>query len=137
MSREDTHGQKAGRGVRWRAGKVSRADVVDVSQKAERFEDKLKDVPGSLGKMIMQLRLLFEMIRDYVSGTYARTPWFTIATATASVLYFLTPLDLVPDFIPLIGYIDDAMVIAFALKGMRGELRKYCQFKGYDPEEYF
>lgn len=137
MGREDIHEQKAGEALKGMAGKVSGADVVSVSKKKERFDKKLKHVPGSFGRMIRQLKLLFEMTRDYVSGTYKNVPWFTIATATASLLYFLSPIDLIPDFIPMLGYVDDAMVISLAIKGMQSALREYCQFKEYDPEEYF
>lgn len=65
------------------------------------------------------------MLKDYKSKKYTETPWMSIAAIIFALLYVLNPLDLVPDFIPFIGYIDDASVIALTLKMMGGEVEAY------------
>jgi len=44
-----------------------------------------------------------------------RTPWYAKALAIAVVAYALSPLDLIPDFIPVLGYVDDLLILPFAL----------------------
>jgi uncharacterized membrane protein YkvA (DUF1232 family) len=48
---------------------------------------------------------------------------------TGALLYVLTPLDLIPDFIPLAGFVDDAAVFAFVLTFAQGDLVRYREWK--------
>ena len=40
-----------------------------------------------------------------------RTPWYARALAMALAAYALSPIDLIPDFVPLLGYLDDAILL--------------------------
>jgi len=117
--------------------RVKRADVETIVQRQQELDEKLKQVPGKLLKMINQVKLLFEMIRDYCQGAYKEVPWASIAMAVGALAYFLSPVDLIPDFIPVIGYLDDAMVVALAIKAIQEDLRAYCNFKKYETVQYF
>jgi uncharacterized membrane protein YkvA (DUF1232 family) len=44
-----------------------------------------------------------------------RTPWYARAVAGAVLVYALSPLDLIPDFIPVIGYLDDLIVVPIGI----------------------
>ena len=59
----------------------------------------------------------------------ARAP---LRTAAAAVVYFVNPLDLVPDFLPLLGFVDDAAVIGFVVESLREEMRRYQGFLHQD-----
>lgn len=117
--------------------KISEKDVERVVEKKEEFEKKLKSVPGKLGKMVNQLKLLFELIAAYWNGGYREIPFISIAAAAFAVAYFVSPIDLIPDFIPVVGYMDDAAVIALTMLAIHEDLRTFCQFKGYDLAKYF
>lgn len=117
--------------------KVSEKDVERVVKKKEEFEKKLKGVPGKFGKMVNQLKLLFELIAAYWNGEYKEIPFVSIAMAVFAVVYFVSPIDLIPDFIPVVGYMDDAAIVALTMLAIQEDLRAFCQFKGYDPAEYF
>jgi uncharacterized membrane protein YkvA (DUF1232 family) len=119
------------------ARKVRPEDVERLSRREEEFHQKTRDVPGRLKKMVNQVKLLFEMIRAYAQKEYREVPWATIAKAAFAIIYFFSPVDLIPDFIPFVGYIDDAAVIALVVESIQDDLRKYCHFRGYDPEQYF
>ena len=52
----------------------------------------------------------------YLAVRDPRTPWYARAVAAAVVAYALSPIDLIPDFIPIVGSFDDAIVAALALR---------------------
>ena len=47
--------------------------------------------------------------------SHPRTPWYAKACGLLTLLYLLAPIDLIPDFIPVLGYADDA-IVAFVLR---------------------
>lgn len=87
-------------------------------QKAENNEIPLKEI-------IEKLQLLFEVLQAWYKGTYNEMPKGSIIMIIASILYFVSFIDLIPDFIPVIGYIDDAAIIAFAIKRLTADLEKF------------
>ena len=77
---------------------------------------------------------LLRMIRAWARGEYERLPRKTIIVAIAAVIYFLNPFDLVPVFIPGIGYLDDAAVIAFVLSSIRQDVHKFLDWESQKNE---
>ncbi len=71
------------------------------------------------------------LVKDYYQGNYKDIPYKTISAVVVGLLYILNPIDIIPDFIPLIGYIDDALVIVitFCLKLVEKDLHKYQSWK--------
>lgn len=61
----------------------------------------------------------FQLKRDtyalYLACRDPRTPWFAKAIAGAIAAYALSPIDLVPDFIPILGYLDDLVIVPAGL----------------------
>ena len=75
---------------------------------------------------------LFSLLKDWYKGRYKDVPWMVISSAGGALLYVLSPIDLIPDFIPVIGYLDDAAVFAACLKFIRKDLDKYREWKHLD-----
>jgi uncharacterized membrane protein YkvA (DUF1232 family) len=75
---------------------------------------------------------LFSLLKDWYKGRYKDVPWMVISSAGGAMLYVLSPIDLIPDFIPVIGYLDDAAVFAACLKFIRKDLDKYREWKHLD-----
>lgn len=123
--------------VQREAAAVTEHDAKRVASRQSEFERKVKSLPDKLNKLVNQVKLLYELVRAYVDGSYREVPWASIATAVAAVVYFLSPIDLIPDMIPGLGYIDDIFVVRFALASIQSDLRTYCEFKGYDVAKYF
>jgi uncharacterized membrane protein YkvA (DUF1232 family) len=71
------------------------------------------------------LHELLRLLRAWARGRYTVVPWKTILLALGAVIYFVDPFDFVPDFIPILGYADDATVIAFVLKSIAKDLAKF------------
>jgi len=47
----------------------------------------------------------------YLAYRHPRTPWYAKAIALTVVAYTLSPIDLIPDFIPVLGYLDDLIIV--------------------------
>jgi len=68
---------------------------------------------------------LFRLVRAWATGRYKSVPLKTVILAIASIIYFVNPFDVIPDFLPGIGYLDDAGVIAWTLKSIYDDLLKF------------
>jgi uncharacterized membrane protein YkvA (DUF1232 family) len=97
----------------------------------------LKEVPDRMHLAANQTQLVLELIDDVKSGTYRGIPWRHVAMLSAIALYVVSPADVVPDFIPVLGSLDDVVLMAVATRIARDQLRAYCSFKGYPAEQYF
>jgi uncharacterized membrane protein YkvA (DUF1232 family) len=97
--------------------------------KAKKTIKKIKDVPV-IGGLVDDLLTIFDLIGDYAKGNYKKIPLRVIVSAVAGVIYLVSPIDIVPDFIPIAGWIDDAAVLTLILNaGLALELRKYKKWK--------
>lgn len=89
------------------------------------------------GRLLNQLKLTLNLIRDFRNKSYTEIPWRSIAMISASVLYFVNPFDIVPDLLPVFGFTDDALLFAAVFKSIQSDLEKYCSWKGLKSESYF
>ena len=60
-------------------------------------------------------RLKSETVALYLACRDPRTPWLAKAVAGAVVAYALCPIDLIPDFVPVLGYLDDVVIVPAGL----------------------
>ncbi len=110
------------------ADKVGTADVNNVLGKEDEIKKLFKRVKV-LARYLNDLCEIFELLRDRVTGRYKEIPWRTIAALTGALIYALSPIDLLLDFIPGIGFLDDAIVIGLAVKLAQPDLEKYREWK--------
>lgn len=52
-----------------------------------------------------------EAFAVYLAAKDPRTPWYAKAVALITVAYALSPIDLIPDFVPVLGYLDDLFIV--------------------------
>lgn len=90
---------------------------------------KAKNNKGSLAKVWNNFQLLTELLKSWSTGEYRNISKKSIVFIIASILYFVSPIDIIPDFLFGIGIIDDAAVISFAIKQLSGEIEKYHLWK--------
>jgi len=78
-------------------------------------------------EFIEDVKVLFAIITDSIKGKYKinKNTFLAIAGALA---YVALPTDLIPDFIPGIGFIDDAFVIGWTMKSIKDEIENYKRF---------
>jgi uncharacterized membrane protein YkvA (DUF1232 family) len=84
---------------------------------------------GPLADIWNNLKALLRMMQAYIRREYVDIPWVSIVTVVGAIIYFLSPFDLIPDFLPFAGYIDDAAVIAFILAQVKVDLDNYLQWE--------
>ena len=97
-------------------------DPASFAQTIDAARKKLESNGTFLGQAKGEVSTLLRMIKSYGSGDYRKIPWKALVTGLGSILYFINPLDLIPDFLFGIGLIDDATIFAFCLAALKGEL---------------
>jgi len=72
---------------------------------------------------------LLRLLKAWKNKEYNQTPWKTILYASTAILYFVNPFDLIPDFIPLAGFIDDITIISFVIGSIKEDLEKFIKWE--------
>jgi len=125
---KDFSKDKARRELEKRVKNISEDDVQEVVTKAEDIERKVRQ--GSiLSQQLDKVRFLLMLVKDYWNGEYRNIDWFNIAVAVAALIYVLTPIDLIPDFIPVAGQMDDVAVLLVAWEFISKEVCRYAEWK--------
>lgn len=104
--------------------KITDEDVQKVLEKEKEIEEKVKGA-GPLQEYLDAVKSMFALVKAYWNGEYREIPWFTIAAIVAALLYVFSPIDLIPDVIPVIGLVDDALVVAACLKLVKQDLADF------------
>lgn len=88
-------------------------------------EAKLGNTKGlhAASTLIHNIRLLFRMLRDQSF----HMSWASRGIILGALLYFVLPTDATPDFIPLIGYVDDTLIVGMVIKRLAAEIDRYKQ----------
>jgi len=110
--------------------KVNAADAAPekVAQEKDKTLDKIKNA-SALSGLFDNIRTAYDMVSDSVTGKYQGVAKSTLALLAGGLAYLALPLDLVPDFIPVAGWVDDAAVLAWIFKRCADEFQKYKDFK--------
>jgi len=104
-------------------------DVEKLNRLLQQAISKAQKQKEKILKVWEDLLLLIELVKAYAKGEYRNIPWKTIIYAIAAILYFVNPLDIIPDFIFGIGYLDDATVIAFVINAIRKDLERFSEIR--------
>ncbi|RSD28265.1 YkvA family protein [Mesobacillus subterraneus] len=90
---------------------------------------KADEKKNSLPEVWDNLQLLFDLVSAWRRGDYKKIPTGSILTIIAAIIYFVSPIDIIPDFIIGLGFVDDAAVIGFVLKQITADLEKFRIWK--------
>ena len=111
-----------------RQKKFKPGDAERIFDKEESLFVKFLNI-SHLKEYFQDFKDLFALLKDFYQGNYKEVPWLVIASIGGSLLYVLSPIDLIPDFIPVVGYLDDAAVFAACLKFVKEDLEKYKEWR--------
>jgi uncharacterized membrane protein YkvA (DUF1232 family) len=89
--------------------------------------EKLKKMIEKTGlkEIRHNLELMIPYVKDVVSGTYKDYNTTNLVLIMICIIYVVSPVDIIPDFIPVLGFTDDVTVVAYAMKIVSEELRQY------------
>ncbi len=94
----------------------------------KKLEKKLATVPA-VGGVLADMPVLISLVRAYLKKEYRKIPLGSIISIICALLYFFSPVDLLPDFLPVIGYLDDVAVVAFVINMIHDDLNDYREWK--------
>lgn len=101
-------------------GKMSElANVSREKLQGLNFEDT------KISRLAVNLRVIIRMIKAYANGSYRDIPWKSLAALVAGVVYFVMPLDLLPDFIPFTGFLDDFTVVMLISGAFQKDIEEF------------
>ena len=72
---------------------------------------------------------MLRLIRAYYQGNYRNVDESTLVVIIAAIIYVVNPLDLIPDAIPALGFLDDATVLALAVRRTRQTLDDFMTWE--------
>ncbi|HNP18295.1 MAG TPA: YkvA family protein [Fulvivirga sp.] len=84
--------------------------------------------------VVSQIKVLIRLVKAYVKGHYRDVDLQTILMIVAGLVYFVTPLDLIPDFIPITGLVDDFAVILWVYSKVQQEIYKFIEWEQQEQQ---
>jgi len=76
----------------------------------KRVEKKSKSI-SMAADALAELPIFVSLVRSYVNKEYTKIPLGSVIAVVSALIYLMSPVDLIPDIIPIIGHVDDALVI--------------------------
>ena len=105
--------------------------LIASEQKMDEFllklEEELKTLPQ--GEKIANIPVFVSMIKSYIKKEYTAFPMNTIVSIVALLLYWVSPVDIIPDKIPIWGKADDICALTIVLRGVEKDVVAYKTWK--------
>ncbi|MBN1625157.1 MAG: DUF1232 domain-containing protein, partial [Deltaproteobacteria bacterium] len=108
--------------------RFSKGKAFDQYVNDKSFSRKIEKASGVLKEILDDVKGLYHLFKDAISGKFKIQP-VNLGIIGGGLLYFIIPTDLIPDFIPMIGFLDDATVLTTIIKALQGEIAKYRKWK--------
>jgi len=102
-----------------------------INKLLHRVSDKMREIGEipSVRESKTQVEVLYRMVKAHVNNEYKGVSSRTLGMLVLGLLYFVLPLDFVPDFIPVIGYVDDLTVILAIFKSLTSDINKFLEWE--------
>lgn len=92
------------------------------------LETKIEEIP-MIGKELSIIPVMISLVKNFAEGKYTSVLYGTILAVTSALIYFASPIDLIPDFIPGVGYVDDMAVVSFCLSMVKKDIESYKEWR--------
>ena len=102
--------------------------VAKVLRKARKIFERLHNIPRCDG-LCKNICCFCDLLSDYFDGNYSNLPLSTIVALLAGLLYLVLPIDVIADYLPILGYLDDAAVLGFVIAAEHNDIKEYLEWK--------
>ena len=102
----------------------------------QRAEQVIQNIPF-IGDKLSMLPVMISFLKSYIKNEYREAPVTVPVSIVAALLYLISPKDIVPDKIPVLGLVDDIAVIYFAWKYVKDDLELYQDWRKANGLEVF
>lgn len=131
--KKDTKAKKVRKSKSFKRAKSKAKDYLNSPDKIHRLIDKAKQKAkrrnSPLKEFWESLMTCFRLLKAYAKGTYRDIPWESLVLILTSVIYFVMPIDLIPDFIAGIGLLDDASLLAWAMASFAVDIERFAEWE--------
>ncbi len=108
--------------------------IISNTEKTKKLIDDAMEKVNKISKGPVEevwgsILIFFDLLTDWLKGNYKNVPLGSIIMILASIIYFLTPFDIIPDFIVGLGYIDDMAVISYTFRQLQTDIDKYLVWR--------
>lgn len=90
---------------------------------------KMSTAQAGITSVKNDLTTLLDLVRAWIRGEYREVPWSTVLLVTGALIYFVNPMDAVPDILPATGLLDDAGVIGFVLASVKHDIESFRKWQ--------
>lgn len=136
-------GEKVGRSSFFRTARKRAIEYLKSPARLNRLIDrathKIYHRQGPFSEILESLQASFRLLRAYAGGRYREIPTASLISIVASIIYFVMPVDMIPDFILGLGLIDDAALLGWVLSSVKSDIDHFIawerdQAETDDPE---
>jgi uncharacterized membrane protein YkvA (DUF1232 family) len=76
-----------------------------------------------------KIGVLTRLLKSYATGDYKTVPWKTLTRIIAVLIYFLSPIDFIPDILPVVGFTDDIALVLWLFNAIGDDLEAFRQWE--------
>jgi uncharacterized membrane protein YkvA (DUF1232 family) len=106
----------------------NRDKLKDLLHKASNKLKEVGEIPA-IKESKAQVEVVFRMLKAHLNHEYKGVSTRTIGMLVLGILYFVLPVDFIPDFIPVVGYIDDLTVLLAIFKSLNSDIEKFLEWE--------
>jgi uncharacterized membrane protein YkvA (DUF1232 family) len=141
-----TRGRRAARGkallassdftayLREKADQLAPADLQTLLAQSDTVRSRAEKERDIHPRLLRHVEFSLRLLTDHADGQCPQIPYHTVSLLAVAVLYFIDPLDVIPDWIPGIGTSDDALMFELAFAVGRPGIERYCTWKGISTD---
>lgn len=111
-------------------------DNKSIASLQDSLDKKIEKSKGKISEGLNDIYTLMRLLAAYTTGEYREIAFKSMVAILAALVYFLNPMDVIPDFVTGLGFLDDLTVLAYVIKTFKDEIDRFVswEMEGKDVE---